>query len=217
MSQALGGVISLLGFVMFAYWAIKRRAATTMYIYVMLLLLFQSVAYLSGAYGRYLIYDSLASLQKFLHHPVAYFRTVPLTILTTLVILHAMTRIRQSKKNEQVCVKVLIVDDDERIVDIVRDGLLAYYPNLKILTANTIKAAKELYRNNCDIRLIVTDMRFPDGESGMQLIRLARNKTVLVAITGYEVDLKTEGVDKWLLKPFSIHDLANSVKKYVEN
>ena len=79
--------------------------------------------------------------------------------------------------------RVLFVDDEERIVNLLRLCFLSTY---QVFTATSGKQALEIIRNN-DIDVIVSDQRMP-GMTGIELLTSVRQEspnTVRLLLTGY--------------------------------
>jgi two-component system phosphate regulon response regulator OmpR len=107
--------------------------------------------------------------------------------------------------------KILIVDDDERIRDLLR-RYLTQQGFVSIVAEDSLALAKVLQRESVD--LIVLDLMMP-GEDGLSICRRLRNandKTPIIMLTakGDDVDRIVGlevGADDYLGKPFNPREL----------
>ena len=116
--------------------------------------------------------------------------------------------------------EILIVDDEPRLLRVLRLGLPEH--GFNVLTAsNGQEALKILFDKHVDV--VVTDIRMPVMD-GVELIyemeRMAIKIPILVTTAYADVDtaVKTfkHGACDYIRKPFSVEELAASVKKAVE-
>ncbi|MFZ2447955.1 MAG: response regulator [Syntrophobacteraceae bacterium] len=121
--------------------------------------------------------------------------------------------------------KILVVDDDEGIRDLVamflsREGYL-------FDSAEGLNAARELMgSNNYDIMLIDKNMPGINGnwEGGMDLLKYVRAEclsTEVIMMTGYAtietaIDAMRMGAFDYIQKPFSMADLGQKIKRLCE-
>jgi two-component system response regulator FlrC len=111
---------------------------------------------------------------------------------------------------------IMVVDDDERMraalgEAVSRMGFRA------ILAEEPVQALKKLSPSS--VSLIITDMKMP-GMDGLSFIREARKKAgpmPVLVITGFAtvenaVEVMKEGVCDYLIKPFSLKSLENTVR-----
>lgn len=112
---------------------------------------------------------------------------------------------------------ILIVDDDEEVLDIIKDMLI--FKGYRVIAAGSGQEALELLgRENFD--LVVTDLGMP-GISGWEVARKAksvRSSLPVVLLTGWgaqyeEEDLSREGVDLIISKPLSWERLIEGIDK----
>ncbi|XOF34374.1 MAG: response regulator [Candidatus Electrothrix sp. YB6] len=112
--------------------------------------------------------------------------------------------------------KVLLVDDDEMIHEIVDSTLSKYDKIFKIVHAFDIKKAIRLLERG-DISLVITDLVMPGGD-GFQLLSYLQKKHAgmpSIVITSYELpNLKTKLLDKVFQvfkKPLASEELADAI------
>ncbi len=107
--------------------------------------------------------------------------------------------------------RVLVVDDDPNVADLLRD-VLTEHGHEAGLASDVNDALKWLETNPCDV--LITDLDL-NGTSGWQLARRVREtypSIVIGLITGWQLgapddELRARGVDFVLTKPFSTEDL----------
>lgn len=110
--------------------------------------------------------------------------------------------------------KVLIVDDDPRIVAVFVRGL-ELRAGVAAIAAQTVSAALVMFERHAPSACVI-DMHLPDG-SGIELIREIRARcatTQLVLITGYGsmqvgADAARAGANHVLAKPVSINEVVH--------
>ncbi len=132
------------------------------------------------------------------------------------------TRLGQEDADgEQVAIRVLVVDDDPLVRDIIVESIqsLGYSVDwcgngLEALGKNSVKPYD----------LIVTDMLMPglDGLTLTKNLGLEGSKTDVVVITGFgsienAVECMKAGALDYLIKPFTIDQIQLAVKKAVEH
>lgn len=115
--------------------------------------------------------------------------------------------------------KILIVDDDALVLKTLENLFLR-----QGYEVSCVKNSEEaLQRTAGDaFNLIVSDIRMPgsDGIEMLKKIRANRVETPLVFITGYAsentpIDALKLGAKDYILKPFNLDELLESVKKYI--
>ncbi|GAA0739305.1 response regulator transcription factor [Clostridium oceanicum] len=115
----------------------------------------------------------------------------------------------ENKKN------ILIVDDEKKIVSIIKDYLLKN--NFNVFTAFNGLEALEIF-NNKKIHLVVLDLMLPklSGEDVCKKIRSKSDIPIIMLTAKIEEDNKIEGLtigaDDYLTKPFSIRELVTRIK-----
>lgn len=111
--------------------------------------------------------------------------------------------------------RVLVVDDDEALLDVLRRALSRFAPSLEFLTARSAEAALPMMGNG-RISLVVSDFRLP-GASGLELLTtIGREHPGVrrILLTGDpERDLASTamgelGVDRLFIKPVDVKSLA---------
>ena len=114
---------------------------------------------------------------------------------------------------------LLIVDDDETILEVLfelfSDGHLCH-------TAPTAEEAlKQLRAHDYDV--VITDVSMPgmSGEDLLGFIKVYRPKTPVLFISGsagreHAERLLTRGASDYLLKPFSLEEIAERVARTIE-
>lgn len=111
--------------------------------------------------------------------------------------------------------RILVVDDDERVLHYLQQGLLALGDDYRIATANSPEAAlKDIAEEPTD--LVISDLRMPNMD-GLQLltkVKAINEKTRLVLMTAYGTDEVKEaanklGIFRFITKPFRHENLLN--------
>jgi two-component system cell cycle sensor histidine kinase/response regulator CckA len=108
--------------------------------------------------------------------------------------------------------KLLVIDDDEKLVGYYRELLTPY--GFEVLIAHDGEQAMPLVDENPDIQLVILDMSMPrmDGRQWLRWFRGKRQDSPVVVITGYKFedteDLKPSVV---LEKPFHVAELLDIV------
>ncbi|MBN1578733.1 MAG: diguanylate cyclase [Chitinispirillaceae bacterium] len=125
---------------------------------------------------------------------------------------------KSSVKRPSDC-RILIVDDEEIIGEMLRDALepAAY----RVITCTQGAKALE-YIDKYDFDIVITDLKIPDV-SGLQVLEYAKSKdefTEVIVITGYAtLDSVTlainQGVYSYLLKPLQIAEFLIQVEKAI--
>ncbi len=110
------------------------------------------------------------------------------------------------------CTRVLVVDDDDDVREIVAEHLMAQ--GYGVVLAATGQSACDIMRPDQNISIVVSDVMMPgmDGVTLASLLRARRPNLPVVFITGYSstYDLRGEMV---LAKPFTAAALAALVAK----
>jgi Response regulator containing CheY-like receiver, AAA-type ATPase, and DNA-binding domains len=113
---------------------------------------------------------------------------------------------------------VLIVDDEEAVLYVLRNSLLKFGHEFRILTAQDGKTALH-YFEKFQIDLLITDYRMP-GMNGLELIETIRNvqpNTHIILITAFgseEIETKATrfNVFAYLKKPLDLLSFRQTVK-----
>ncbi|NNF98636.1 MAG: response regulator [Desulfobacteraceae bacterium] len=116
---------------------------------------------------------------------------------------------------------VLIVDDEEMILDIIRSGLKD--EDCRIITARRGEEGLEILKKN-DVSLVISDQKMP-GLSGTAFLKKVRQlypDMLTIILTGY-ADLQlaleainTAGVYKFMTKPINLVELRVTVRRALE-
>jgi two-component system, cell cycle sensor histidine kinase and response regulator CckA len=108
--------------------------------------------------------------------------------------------------------KLLVIDDDEKLVGYYRELLTPY--GFEVLIAHDGQQAMPLVEQNPDIQLVILDLSMPrmDGREWLRWFRAKRIDSPVIVITGYkfegEEDLKPSVI---LEKPFHVAELLDMV------
>jgi YesN/AraC family two-component response regulator len=113
--------------------------------------------------------------------------------------------------------RVLVVDDEAYIRDLIRDTLRARQYQTGT-AANGVEALDILSRGSYDI--LVTDVVMP-GMNGLDLVKQVRRhhpRIHIIVLTGFPRsadigDFLAEGVDDFLSKPFRANDLVTVIRR----
>lgn len=119
---------------------------------------------------------------------------------------------------QKYCKKVLVVDDEETVLDVVCGYLgVAGYQSFK---ASDAQLALKQLEANPDMKIIVTDLDMP-GLSGLDLLTMIKKNDPLseiIIVTGYadqDLILKAlkEGAIDFIRKPFTMQEILDSMQK----
>jgi DNA-binding NtrC family response regulator len=119
--------------------------------------------------------------------------------------------------------RILVVDDDERVLFVLRRTLLAFQNGYEIVTAldgrEALDRAKEV-----PFDLLITDLKMPgmDGITLTQAIRDLNSGTVVVWITAYGYAQVSDeatrlSVHECLEKPLRIDEIRRVVREALKN
>ena len=128
-----------------------------------------------------------------------------------------MGDVRKTLKNLAKGKKLLLVEDDEKILHVFENFLKEFFPLVKKATNGDI--AWEMYRKE-NFDLVITDIEMP-GINGVMLSKgmKARKPNQAVLVTSaytdekYLVELINIGVDGFLKKPVNINNLYQTIVK----
>ena len=120
------------------------------------------------------------------------------------------------KDLDRTCLKILVVDDDGQVRDLLRDMLMMF--GHTITTCNDGFSAIESLEKK-KYNLMITDLGMP-GMSGLELAKLANKdfpKMPIVMVTGWGSQLKSEevescGIQAVLPKPFHIRQIKDIIE-----
>ena len=109
--------------------------------------------------------------------------------------------------------KLLVIDDDERLVGYYRELLTPY--GFEVLVALNGEEAIPLVEMNPDIQLVILDLSMPrmDGRQWLRWFRKRCADSPVVVITGYKLDPQDEDLQPTVVleKPFHVADLLDMV------
>jgi DNA-binding response OmpR family regulator len=108
--------------------------------------------------------------------------------------------------------KILVIDDDEKLLASYRDLLTPY--GFEILIACDGQAAMPLVDQNPDLSLVILDLMMPkmDGNEWLQWYRAQRTDSPVIIISGYDYDgSKDTQPSAVLRKPFHVAELLDLV------
>jgi PAS domain S-box-containing protein len=116
--------------------------------------------------------------------------------------------------------KILLVEDDEFNAMFIEEVLLPY--QARLLIANNCAEAMHMFAQHLDIRLVLMDIRLPDG-SGYDLTRemkALRPNVKIVAQTANAMDYDREkalesGCDNYISKPIIVPKLIEIMQQYL--
>jgi YesN/AraC family two-component response regulator len=119
--------------------------------------------------------------------------------------------------------RILVVDDEERVLFILENALKKLGGNIEIVTANDGgEALEQVHKSPFD--LLITDLRMPvmDGIDLTQAIRELSPETVIVWITAYDTFAVSSeagrlGVRCCLEKPLEIGAIRAAAREALEN
>lgn len=108
--------------------------------------------------------------------------------------------------------KVLIVDDDQTILNLVSKMILEYDPNIQILVAQNCLQAIDLLRNE-PIDFVICDYNLPDG-TGDEILQNPALKGFRVGMSGDPFLPEFKKIyDTFLQKPFRMQEIHSLLKK----
>lgn len=108
--------------------------------------------------------------------------------------------------------KILVIDDDEKLLASYRDLLTPY--GFEILIACDGQAAMPLVEQNQDISLVILDLMMPkmDGTQWLQWYRGLRSDSPVIIISGYDYEGSPDTQPSAILrKPFHVAELLDLV------
>ena len=113
--------------------------------------------------------------------------------------------------------KVLIADDEEDLVDVLRDRLEAY--GFTVLTAGTGREALERLATE-PVDGIFLDVKMPelDGLAALDAIRRRDSQTPIIIVTASSdqhaaADALARGANAYILKPFEWDELKATIER----
>ena len=110
--------------------------------------------------------------------------------------------------------RVLIVDDEKEILEVLKEGLQKYEGQFEVVTATNGKQAVEVLKNEC-ISVLVTDLMMPEM-NGLQLLAYMNEnypQVPCIVMTSYGSDEIRERVQenetlRYINKPFHFNEIA---------
>ena len=123
------------------------------------------------------------------------------------------------QKKKQKSHKILLVDDDSRILNITSQAL--EYEGYQVATVTSGEAAIEaLYTRDFD--LVITDlfMGQVDGISVLKKAKESNPEVKVIIMTGnfdihFVIEALRRNADDYILKPFTIDELLNRVSNFI--
>ena len=117
--------------------------------------------------------------------------------------------------------KILIVDDDDIIRDLLSD--LLSRDEYFVETASNAEEALEKIKKEM-FTLIITDLKMPSGLEGLELLKTIRSMNIdseVIIITGYGtpdsvVEAMKSGAIDYIEKPFGIPEFKNLVAQVLD-
>lgn len=115
--------------------------------------------------------------------------------------------------------KVLVIDDEDFIRDLVRDFL--DLKNIECDDASNAIQALELYSANYyDLVLLDVNLGKHKADEVVAQLRSVKDGTPIVLLTGdqqYNIEFAEQiGADGVLFKPFQVDNFINNIKKFLE-
>ena len=118
---------------------------------------------------------------------------------------------------------VLLVDDEQLVLNSIKDGIEAYLDDIKVLVAlDGYQALQLLHSNKVD--LVVTDLNMPvmDGIEFLASMSRSYPNIPFIVMTGYgtpevEEEVKRLGGFGYVKKPIDLKSLADSVSQSLES
>jgi len=122
----------------------------------------------------------------------------------------------RARRTQQTLRKLLVIDDDVRLLASYRDLLMPY--GFEVLTAEDGEKAINIAQENPDIMLVILDVVMPrmDGREWLRWYRSMRRESPVIVITGYKFD-ERDAQDAELRpavvleKPFHVAELLDLV------
>jgi DNA-binding response OmpR family regulator len=109
--------------------------------------------------------------------------------------------------------KLLVIDDDTKLLALYRDLLLPY--GFQVLTAADGEDAIPIVEQNPDILLVILDLAMPrmDGREWLRWFRGCRKESPVIIISAYHLDARDEDLKPAVVleKPFQVAELLDLV------
>lgn len=116
---------------------------------------------------------------------------------------------------------LLYIEDNEMVKEQTLKMLKSFFNNIDV--ASNGKEAFDIYTNNhLKYNLIITDIKMPilDGISFIELVRKSNRRIPIVIFSAHDdkkfyMDSINAGVDGYILKPYTIKQIANTLQNIV--
>lgn len=114
---------------------------------------------------------------------------------------------------------VLVVDDEVRILEMLRTSLETY--NYRVITAkNGFDAINSYMANQTEIQLVLTDMMMPEmnGEDMIRVLHILNPDLKIVVVSGSKQSIR-EGLEvaAFLPKPYNVEDLLQVIHQTLQH
>lgn len=130
----------------------------------------------------------------------------------------APTKVSESGKAAAAKPRVLVVDDEAGVLEVITDTL-AKRLGCKLIAAKNLAQARKVLESQ-KVDLLLTDVNLPDGDgiSLLPVLHLHQPQAQAIVITGSAsmdgaIEAMREGASDFVPKPFSSADLAERVKR----
>ncbi|MDD2426021.1 MAG: ATP-binding protein [Bacteroidales bacterium] len=150
-----------------------------------------------------------------------FFFTIPYNVTSEAENLVQNVRPVYEKPKHVKDLKVLIVEDDQLSEELITIMVKSFTNN--ILIARKGPEAIDICRNNCDLKLILMDIRLPEmnGYEVVGRIREFNKDVIIIAQTAYALANERElaikaGCDDYITKPFIKEDLIALINKHLK-
>ncbi|MBD2153677.1 ATP-binding protein [Leptolyngbya sp. FACHB-16] len=114
---------------------------------------------------------------------------------------------------------ILVVDDEVRILEMLRTSLEAY--NYRVLTArNGFEAINNYMANQSEIQLVLTDMMMPEmnGEDMVRVLHILNPDLKIVVVSGSKQSIREDlDVARFLPKPYNLEDLLQVIHQTLQH
>ena len=115
--------------------------------------------------------------------------------------------------------KILLVDDEEIILEILKDDIVDSFPESTVICAIDGVAALELFNSEGDFTLVITDIKMP-RMNGLELIEEINKKDSpppVIVVSGHidrDIDLNYGNKVDILTKPYDFEVLEELIKNH---
>lgn len=130
----------------------------------------------------------------------------------------APMKVAQSNKASATRPRVLVVDDETALLEVVRETVIDRL-GCKLVTAQSVAQARKVLESQ-RIDLLVTDVNLPDGDgiSLLSILHLHQPQAQAIVITGQAsvdgaIEALREGASDFVPKPFAANELLDRVKQ----